>query len=257
MTALNFLGIPLLGLVIGFLVGLTGLGGGALMTPALILLVHLEPRVAVGTDLIYASLTKMLGSWQHIRLGNVNWQLVLFLALGSVPGAFVGTLLLIHLDNLHLPVNALLQRLLGFVLVLVALTTLWKTHGRKPEPSVEVAEIKTRRRWVIVVGFVVGLLVSLTSIGSGTIVTLFLLLCFSLSVPRIVGTDLTHAVVLLTFAGLTHFMQGQADLHVAGLMLVGSLPGVLLGTHFTGRLPEPAVKTALAALLLFSGLRLL
>lgn len=248
---------PLLGLAIGVLVGMTGMGGGALMTPALILLLGLEPRIAVGTDLVYASLTKMLGSHQHIRMGNVNWRLVMLLSCGSIPGAFAGTLIMAYLDHLHLPVDDILKRLLGMILIAVALTTLWKTYGRQPEPPAEAREINLRRRWIVALGFLVGVLVSLTSIGSGTIVALFLLICFTMSIPRIVGTDLMHAVVLLTFAGLTHLASGAANLPVAGLLLVGSLPGVVVGSRLTGRLPEATVKTVLAALLIVSGIRLL
>jgi len=253
-----YLGAPILGLVIGFLVGLTGLGGGALMTPALILILGMEPLTAVGTDLVYASITKMLGAWQHVRQRNVNWQLVMLLACGSLPGAFCGTLLLAYFEHLHLPVGHLLKPVLGVVLVAVALTTLWKTYGRADHPPpAEACEIRCRRRWIILLGFGVGVLVSLTSIGSGTIVTLFLIVWFAMSIPRVVGTDLTHAVILLSFAGLTHLAQGHADLRIAGLMLVGSLPGVWVGAQFTGRLPDRTVKTVLAALLLISGLRLL
>lgn len=248
---------PLLGLAIGFLVGLTGMGGGALMTPALILVLGLPPHIAVGTDLVYASITKMLGAHQHIRMGNVNWRLVILLAIGSLPGSCAGTLIMAYLDRLHLPVDNILKHLLGMILIAVALTTLWKTYGRQPEPPAEACEINLRRRFIVGLGFVVGLLVSLTSIGSGTIVALFLLVCFTMSIPRIVGTDLTHAVILLTFAGLTHLAQGHANLPVAGLLLVGSLPGVVIGARFTGRIPEPAVKTVLAVLLIVSGIRLL
>jgi uncharacterized membrane protein YfcA len=250
---------PLLGLVVGLLVGLTGLGGGALMTPALILLFKMEPVAAVGTDLIYASLTKMAGAYRHIRLGNVNWRLVFYLALGSIPGAIIGAVLLVQLNRIpNFDADQALKRLLGGLLVTVALVTLWKTYGRaKEEEDQELQEFTVRRRWVVVLGLVVGILVTLTSIGSGTIVTLFLLMWFSLSIPRLVGTDITHAVLLLSVAGLTHLFGGHADPKLAGLLLVGSLPGVWIGASLTGRLPERAVKTVLAALLLISGARLL
>jgi len=254
-----YVAAPLLGLVVGFLVGLTGLGGGAVMTPALILILKMEPMVAVATDLIYASVTKMAGAYRHIRLGNVNWRLVLYLALGSIPGAMIGAVLLVQLGRIPgLQLDQILQRLLGGLLVMVALITLWKTYGRaKEEEDQELQEFTVRRRWVVLLGLVVGILVTLTSIGSGTIVTLFLLMWFSLSVPRLVGTDITHAVLLLSVAGLSHLLQGHADPKVAGLLLVGSLPGVWIGASLTGHLPERAVKTVLATLLLISGARLL
>ncbi|NPV49323.1 MAG: sulfite exporter TauE/SafE family protein [Armatimonadetes bacterium] len=249
---------PLLGLVIGFLVGLTGLGGGALMTPALIIFLRLPPLVAVGTDLIYASVTKLVGCYQHVRLGNVNWHVVLYLSLGSLPGAFVGTLAMGYLS--HMPgisLDLVLERLLGVVLTSVALLTLWRTYGRSHPVPEEERELVLRRRWMVLLGLLVGILVALTSIGSGTVVTLFLLVCFTMSVPRVVGTDLAHAVVLLSFAGASHFFQGNVNLRLVGLLLAGSVPGVLIGAHFTGRLPERAVKTVLACLLLATGVRLI
>ncbi len=250
---------PLLGLVIGFLIGLTGLGGGALMTPALILLLRMEPVVAVGTDLVYASITKMAGSYQHIRLGNVNWRLVFYLALGSVPGALIGGVLLARLSHLPgVPVDAIIKHVLGGLLILVALVTLWRTYGRTPqEEQLELGEFRTRRGWVVLLGLVVGILVTLTSVGSGTIVAVFLLIWCSMSCSRLVGTDITHAVLLLSVASLSHLVQGHADLRYVGLLLVGSLPGVWVGALFTCRLPERAVKTVLAVLLLISGARLL
>ncbi|MGQ9731845.1 MAG: sulfite exporter TauE/SafE family protein [Candidatus Zipacnadales bacterium] len=250
---------PLLGFAIGFLVGLTGLGGGALMTPALILFLKMEPVTAVGTDLIYASITKLVGAYQHIRLGNVNWRLVFYLALGSLPGALVGAVLLARLHRIPgFSLDQVLRHLLGGLLILVALVTLWRTYGRTHDEDLqELREFALRCRWVVILGVAVGILVTFTSIGSGTIVTMFLLVWFSLSVPRLVGTDITHAVILLSVAGLSHVVQGTADLKLAGLLLLGSLPGVWIGALFTGRLPERAVKTVLATLLLLSGARLI
>lgn len=249
---------PALGLVIGFLVGLTGLGGGALMTPALIIVLRLPPLVAVGTDLIYASVTKLVGCYQHVRLGNVNWHVVLYLALGSIPGAFVGTVAMGYLTQVPgISLDLLLERLLGVVLTSVALLTLWRTYGRSCAVPEEEQELVLRRRWMTLLGLLVGVLVALTSIGSGTVVTLFLLVCFTMSVPRIVGTDLAHAVILLSFAGASHFFQGNVNLRLVGMLLAGSVPGVLIGARFTGRLPERVVKTVLACLLLVTGIRLL
>ncbi|HJN14822.1 MAG TPA: sulfite exporter TauE/SafE family protein, partial [Armatimonadota bacterium] len=217
----TIIGAPLLGLTIGFLVGMTGLGGGALMTPALILILKMEPIAAIGTDLIYASITKFVGAVKHIRLGNVRWRIVKYLSYGSIPGALVGSYLVSRVELDATPMlEVRIQQLLGVMLILVAAIIVWRAFRAGPvEGAEERKDFVGRRHWVVLLGVLVGMLVSLTSVGSGAIVMAALLLWFPLGTSSLVGTDIVHAVVLLGVAGLSHLIQGHADLRVSGLLL--------------------------------------
>ena len=254
-------GIWAIGFGIGFLVGLTGMGGGALMTPVLILFTGTPPLTAVGTDLFSSSITKAAGALQHFRQRTVHLPLVFFLALGSLPGGFLGVWIIKLLqDFYHLDMDVYVSHALGAMLILVAaillLRVLWSFrngNGHYEEPS-----LKPRGKLLLAVfGFIIGLLVGLTSVGSGTLVVVALTVCFRLQASRIVGTDVFHGAFLVGVAGLTHLSLGNVDLPLAGGLLIGSVPGVLLGSRLTLKVPETALRGGIAAMLLFSGIRLI
>ncbi len=236
------------GLLVGTLVGLTGMGGGALMAPLLIF-AGFRPLVVVGTDLAYSTLTKLVGAAQHLRYRTVDWPTVRRLALGSLPGAVVGLVGLRLLPGGQ--VDAVITHLLGGALILVALVLLgqvllphWSTWALPPG-------------LLTPAGFLVGLLVSLTSVGSGSLVVALLALTTRLPARVIVGTDLVHACLLVGVAALGHWQAGSVDPVLTGHLLLGAIPGVLLGSRLSVRLPERALRPTLAVILLATGLRLL
>jgi uncharacterized membrane protein YfcA len=248
-----------LGAIVGLLVGLTGMGGASLMTPLLVLVLGVKPVLAVGTDLIYSSVTKACGSVVHLRQGTPDVRIAIRMAWGSVPGALLGVfalgLLAKHLNTDAL--NGLVLHLLGVMLVLVSITMFLRVllSGRLPLPSLG------SHRWVGVflpiVGFFVGFLVGLTSVGSGSLLIVALALCTQLPAVRLVGTDLVHAVILTAVAGLAHLAVGNVNISLTMSLLIGSIPGVLVGSRLCSYLPDRSVRLALAGTLLVSGLRLI
>ncbi len=246
------------GLLVGLLVGATGVGGGSLMTPLLVLVMGVAPATAVGTDLLYASLTKIGGAWAHGRRNNINWRICGLLAAGSLPAS--AALLLAH-SQLNLGANPdVLKQCLGVVLMLSAVALLLRNRlqefalGRAPNGSPKpVSPIAT-----VVTGAVVGALVTATSVGAGALgVAALLFLYPSISTTRIVGTDIAHAVPLTMLAGLGHASLGHVDVHLLGNLLLGSLPGVYLGSRLSRVLPERILRGILAAVLVLVAARLL
>ena len=254
--------IVLAGLVIGTLIGMTGMGGGALMTPFLILM-GVRPSVAVGTDLFQMMFTKSFGAWQHHRQGSVNYRIVFLLAMGSLPGAIVGVALLVFLrDHLGLSIDVLITRLLGGVLtlvgaVLIARLLFMKWFIRRHLPWGGMTLDGKKALQLTALGAVVGTLVGLTSVGSGTLFIVVLTVLFPLSMRTIVGTDVAHSALLTAGAGLLHFGVGNVDLVLAGNILIGSIPGVLLGSRFTLQVPERGLRVLVAVIVTGVGLRLL
>lgn len=235
-----------LGALCGLVVGMTSTGGGALLTPGLILL-GVPPGIAIGTDLLIASVMKLFGGGVYARSGQVHWPTVRWLACGSVPGALVG----VYLINL-LPAGSqgpLLSRVLGLALLLAGTATLVRVLWRSASSSRPMP-----RPWVTaLLGAVVGALVSATSIGSGSLLLCVLAVLFPLSSRTLVGTDLVHALVLSTAATLAQLVSGRVDFLLAAQVLVGGIPGVLLGTKLTALLPERAMRGALACTLMGLG----
>lgn len=248
-----------LGAVVGVLVGLTGMGGASLMTPLLVLVLGVKPVLAVGTDLIYSSVTKAVGSVVHLRQGTPDIKIAIRMAWGSVPGALLGVLALSRLEKRldTAALNGLIVHLLGIMLILVAITMLIRLalSGRLPLPALDT------QRWVRVLlpvaGFVVGFLVGLTSVGSGTLLVVALSLCTRLPASRLVGTDIVHAVLLTAVAGIAHLAIGNVNIPLTASLLIGSIPGVLIGSRLCTYLPDRSVRLALAGTLLVSGLRLI
>ena len=247
------------GFVVGFLVGMTGVGGGALMTPLLILLFHVHPTTAVGTDLIYASITKTGGSLVHAFNRTIDWRIVTRLALGSIPASLL-TLLTFHLLKVdQAAASALITRVLGMALLATALALVFRqrllaSYARR----VGVLSEQQTFRFTVLTGLVLGVLVTISSVGAGALgVTALILLYPELPVVKIAGSDIAHAVPLTLVAGLGHLMNGGIDVTVLESLLAGSLPGVILASLFAPRLPDLALRLILAATLTVSGLRLL
>jgi uncharacterized protein len=245
--------LVLFGFGVGILVGTTGMGGGSLMTPLLILLFGIKPVVAVGTDLAYAAITKTAGGLLHWRRGTVQKDLALWLALGSCPGAVAGVILL---DRLGL--NDLLLPLISCALLLTGALVLLRALVLQGSGEREIAPMTGASKAVaVVLGGSVGFVLGVTSAGSGTLIAIGIILYFKLSPRRVVGTDVFHAALLLWTAAIAHLFSGNVDLALAGTILLGSLPGVWVGTHFATRLPERGLRPALGIVLLTSGLTLL
>jgi uncharacterized membrane protein YfcA len=241
------------GLGVGILVGTTGMGGGSLMTPLLILVFGIQPVVAVGSDLAYAAITKTAGGLLHFRRGTVQTSLAWWLAAGSCPGAVAGVVLLdkLGLEGALIPLIAAALLLTG---ALVLYRALMSNTGRERQT----VELETRHKVAaVVLGASVGFLLGLTSAGSGTLIAVGLIVGFRLAPRNVVGTDVFHAAILLWVAAIAHLFSGNVDLGLTATILIGSLPGVWLGTHLSARLPERGLRPALGVIMLASGLALL
>jgi uncharacterized membrane protein YfcA len=263
--ALNPL-LPVSGFAVGILVGLTGVGGGSLMTPLLVLLFGFKPATAVGTDLLYAAITKSGGSWVHHRHDNIDWVITRRLALGSVPAAGLTLLVLAQLAVQGNGATGLISVVLGFALLLTALSLFFRQRlldlaKRRSASAVRgdiAAHIFSHRHiagLTVAVGVVVGALVTISSVGAGALgVTALTFLYPHLATRRIVGSDIAHAVPLTLVAGLGHWWLGTVDVVLLASLLIGSLPGIALGAHFAAKVPENSLRGLLAAvLLLISG----
>jgi uncharacterized protein len=247
------------GFVVGFLVGMTGVGGGALMTPILILLFRIHPITAVGTDLIFASITKTGGSLVHAINRTIDWQVVLRLATGSIPASLL-TILCLHLLRLdQATTNALVTHVLGLALIVTSLALLFRQQLFDAfNRRIGALNLPQTLRFTVMTGFVLGVLVTISSVGAGALgVTALILLYPKLPAVKIAGSDLTHAVPLTMMAGLGHVMNGGVDIAMLGSLLAGSLPGIAIASLVAPRLPDLALRALLAATLMVSGLRLL
>jgi uncharacterized membrane protein YfcA len=250
--------LALAGLGVGIVVGMTGMGGGALMTPILVLLFGVPPVAAVSSDLAASAVMKPFGGWVHARNGTVNWRLVGWLCVGSVPAAFLGVLLL-RLVGDDTAMQHAIKVALGLALLLAAgglLLKAWagrRRPGAGPAPAITVRPVRT-----ILLGAAGGLIVGLTSVGSGSLIIVALLMLYpALRANDLVGTDLVQAIPLVTAAALGHVFFGDLHLDIAAAVLVGSIPGVLLGARISSRAPAGLVRTALVIVLLASALKLL
>ena len=255
-------GAATLGLVVGFLIGLTGMGGGAMMTPLLLWTGWATPTVAVGTDLVWNALTKVVGATVHYREKNVNLGLVWRLATGSVPGALLGVYvlrLLKHSESVAY-VDRLILHLLGGTLIAVAVNIVFREYVQlRFTPRVKrLAKKENLASWTVpLLGFVVGVLVSFTSVGSGSlIITTLLLLSPGEQLRKLVGSDVFHGVLLVGIAALGHWRLGHVNIPLVSALLLGSIPGVWLGSFLAGRFPERALRPAVATLLFITGIKL-
>jgi uncharacterized protein len=246
------------GLGVGVLVGLTGIGGGSLMTPLLVLFAGVPPVVAIGTDLAYGAVTKTLGGWRHWRKGTVDLGVSVWLAVGSVPGALVGVWLL---DRLHAAYGRNFEpALLGaiaLVLMLVSLTILGRALFMPKLVARERHSVQQTLRTKLTaagMGAVLGIILGVTSVGSGALIGLALILVFRLTPHRVVGTDVFHAAVLLWAAGLAHVVAGNVDYGLMANILIGSVPGVIVGERLARSVPAGGLRPALGCAMLASAL---
>jgi uncharacterized membrane protein YfcA len=254
--------ISVLGFVVGLLVGLTGMGGGALMTPALILLGLARPVIAVGTDLVWGALTKAVGAFVHCRQKTVDFTIVKRLALGSIPGALSGLALLAHLHKHGVEAaDRVIVRMLAIALMCVALSLFVRAvRGRSSQIEASNEGVMQRApTWLTsVLGAVVGFLVSLTSVGSGSLIVACLVVLYpGSSMRRIVGSDILHALILVGISAIGHLGLGSVDIQLLGVLLVGSIPGVWIGSKMNAVVPERILQPILATTLFFLGYKLL
>jgi uncharacterized membrane protein YfcA len=249
---------PVSGFVVGLTVGLTGVGGGSLMTP-LLLAFGIHPTTAVGTDLLYAAATKSVGTAVHNASDSVDWKIVLRLAAGSVPGTLLTMLVLSQLGAQSPAVTHAIKLVLGVALIMTAGSIFFRRHvvdflaRRLGEPTNRRAAQLT-----VLGGLLLGILVSLSSVGAGAVgVTALILLYPRVPLPRIVGSDIAHAVPLTLIAGVGHWLLGDVNWTLLGSLLIGSIPGIILGSYLAPRLPEKGLRSALATVLLMVGANLL
>src|SRR3954465_532698 len=238
--------IVLFGLGIGVLVGMTGMGGGSLMTPLLILIFNTQPTTAIGTDIFYSAITKTVGGWRHLKLKTVNMELVRWLAYGSVPAAVAGVALVSVLEQ-HVSedrLDSLVYAVLGGTLLMVGVVTLARAlilKGLIDER--ERFEIEKRHKVAaIVIGATTGFIIGITSAGSGTVIAILLIAVYRMTPKSVVGTDIVHAAVLLTAAGLAHIIAGNVDFGLAGNILIGSIPGVIIGAALSDKAPQGFIR---------------
>lgn len=250
-------GYIIAGFVVGFLVGLTGVGGGSLMTPILLLFFHIKPSVAIGTDLLFASVTKSVGIFAHGKLGNIDWKIVTLLAIGSVP-ASIATILYLRTINIESTgAIATIKFWLGVALIITSVAVLMRNKLMEyvkhdhflPKPYVAPL--------TIVLGLILGALVTLTSVGAGALgVTALILLYPREKITTIVGSDIAHAVPLTLVAGLGHAALGTINYTMLGTLLIGSIPGIYLGSHLSAKVAEHWIRIALALILIYVGIKL-
>ena len=252
--------IILFGFGIGVLVGMTGMGGASLMTPLLILVFGIKPVTAIGTDIFYAAVTKSVGGYKHLKLGTVHKGISFWMAVGSVPSAIIGVWVLEILQRSYGDdIDSLVLGMLGGALLVVGIATLLRSLFLAGVIQERSAMHLYRRHIVAAVatGVLTGFVIGLTSAGSGTLVAIALIAIFRLTPQRVVGTDVFHAAVLLWAAGAAHWAGGNIDFLLAGTILVGSIPGVIIGTNLSVKAPQKLLRYALAVVLIASGVTLI
>jgi uncharacterized membrane protein YfcA len=249
------LAYPCLGLLVGLLVGLTGVGGGSLMTPLLVLIFHIHPTKAVGTDLLYAAATKTVGTLVHNASSTVEWRIVRRLAYGSVPATVLTLLLLDHFGPESPRTAEVITFSLGIALLLTSIAILFRgwVITRIARFAGEPSE-RAALRLTIITGVVLGVLVSISSVGAGALgVTALIMLYPRSKLATIVGSDIAHAVPLTLIAGLGHWQMGDVNMTLLGQLLIGSIPGILAGSYLAPRLPETGLRPVLAVVLAIVG----
>ena len=251
--------LTLAGLLVGGLVGLTGMGGGSLMTPLLVIAFGFNPTVAIGSDILHGAIFKTVGGLRHRRLGTVHARLSGWMFMTSAPMSLVGVSVASWLEDRYGDgAQSAMGRVLAVTLLLGALGLFAKSFIRYRERS-DAPFLLTRRDRLaaLAIGFFGGFIVGLTSVGTGVFFGLTMLIVFPLRAAKIVGTDIFHAAALLWVAGAGHFLADNVDLGAVGWLVLGSIPGVLIASQFTLRMPERTLRVGLAAVLLLSGIKLL
>ena len=246
----------LIGFAVGTLIGLTGLGGGVLLLPTLIFGLRVPAIIAVGSDALFNFLTKIPAGILHLRKGTVRRKVVLAMAVGSMPGALLGVSFLQHLRTVYgTGVNDFIKSAVG--LLLVCIPTLLMFQGRIEEHLAKRQPTLKSFVGMSFIGLAGGILVGMTSVGSGSIIMMMLLLFYSFAPKVMVGTDIVHAVILTGVASLLHWKLGNVDLSLVGSLLLGSIPGGILGSHLSTRVPVLWLRRVLCAVLLMTGARML
>ncbi|MEJ2368733.1 MAG: sulfite exporter TauE/SafE family protein [Acidobacteriota bacterium] len=254
---------PGVGLLVGILVGMTGVGGGVVLLPLLIFGLGVAPLEAVGTGAAFSALSKVVVTGFNLKHKTVDWRLVGALSLGSIPASFGGVAMLAHLKTAYgSGLNSLLEHFIGWLLVLVPLlliaqVILEKRTGAPLKTCVEHLPGVNRYTGAVVSGLIAGFLVGITSIGSGIVVIILLLLFYTRPTPVLVATDVAHAVILMGATALMHFELGTVDLSLVFWLLLGAVPGAWIGTHFGARIPGAWLRTALILLLVLTGIRMI
>jgi uncharacterized membrane protein YfcA len=248
--------LSLAGLCLGILVGMTGMGGGSLMTPMLMLIFHFDASVAVGTDIFHGAISKSVGAIRHRTLGNVHARLTFWMFLGSGPMSVLGVVFTKQLGGGS---NGSLAKAVGAALIAGGIGFVLKVIIKRGiQPSEAPFRLAKRDRLIaFVLGAAGGFVVGLTSVGSGTFFGLVMMQVYPLTAARIVGTDLFHAAALLWMAGIAHLVAGHVDLHTVGWLLVGSIPGILVGSQLTLGIPERVLRSILGFILILSGFKLI
>lgn len=261
----------LAGVLVGFCVGVTGVGGGSLMTPILISLFRIEPHIAIGTDLLYAAISKFCGSLVHAKKMNIVWPIVIWLAVGSIPASFATHWVLENFLSQSTHYKAVLTMVLGFVLTLTGVSIVFRgsienffNRYRSQEQldmSADLsrsnlsAQAKEKRFLIIFMGIVLGVFVTLSSVGAGAFGIMALVLMFpNLPMIRIIGSDVVHAVLLTLVAGLGYMSAGNVDYALLGWLLCGSIPAIVVGTLVSSRLPEKIIRKILGLTLCVIGI---
>ena len=249
----------LTGLGLGLVVGLTGVGGGSLMTPILIIVFGFKPSYAVGTDIFHGAIFKSFGALRHRRLSTVHGHLALWLFAGSGPLAIVGVAVSYVLSNQIANAETILGYAIGVALIGGGAGFLAKSFVKRGIQPSDAPFIMSRRDKLIALGTgaVFGFIVGLTSVGSGTYFGLMMVLVYPLTMPRIVGTDIFHAAALLWVAGVGHLIVGDVELHAVAWLLVGSVPGILISSRYTVKVPDMTIRGGLGGILIISGIKLL
>jgi uncharacterized membrane protein YfcA len=241
------------GALVGVLVGMTGMGGGSLMTPMLILIFGFDPKTAVGTDILHGAVFKSFGAVRHRQLGNVHAHLALWMLVGSAPMSLVGVEIASSFSD---STSSAMTRLVGVALIAGGIGFAVKTFLRGKGVDAPLILTGRQKAFAVLIGATCGFVVGLTSVGSGTFFGLAMLLIYPLLAPKIVGTDLLHAALLLWIAGAGHLLHGNVDLHAMGWLLVGSIPGVLIGSNLSVRIPERTLRVVFSFVLVLSGIKL-
>lgn len=250
-------GYIIAGFLVGFLVGLTGVGGGSLMTPILLLFFHIKPAVAVGTDLLYASITKTAGIFAHGKLGNIDWKIVFRLGVGSVPTSMMTILFLKTIDIESNTAIDSIKFWLGIALIITSAAVLFRNTLMKLVKHERLVPEQYVAASTVLLGIVLGALVTLTSVGAGALgVTALILLYPKAKITTIIGSDIAHAVPLTLVAGLGHASLGTINYPLLGTLLIGSIPGIYLGSHMSSKVAEHWVRIVLATILIYVGFKL-
>jgi uncharacterized membrane protein YfcA len=246
------------GFIVGLLVGLTGVGGGSLMTPILVLFFHIKPALAVGTDLLYASVTKSVGIFAHGKLGNIDWQIVKRLMVGSIPASILTTYYLRQIDVASTGAVDIIKFYLGIALLLTSIAVIFRPYLIEKSKVTLLKKDSAIAIATIILGLILGGLVTLTSVGAGALgVTALLLIYPKIGITKIVGTDIAHAVPLTLVAGIGHASLGTVDYSLLGVLLIGSIPGIYIGSHLSSKVSEQSVRYVLALILIYVGQKLI